>query len=102
MKGDERESPTTWIVSSEWWILCPIRYLAIPTRGVCVVEPKQAASSDGYRRALAEGRAWFVEFCGAAGERQAELQLAGRKLTRQQFYDYSGRPVICVLHALGE
>jgi len=91
-----------WIVCSEWWNLWPIRYLAAPQRGIYVVEPREAGSSDEYRRALAEGGVWFVEFCGTDAERQVELQLAGRKLIRRQFYDYGGRPVVCVLHPLGE
>ena len=52
-----------------------------------------------FRRALAKGRVWFVEFCGSDAERLVQQKLAGRRVIRQEFCDYGGRPVLCVLHA---
>jgi hypothetical protein len=88
-----------WIVCSQWWNRWPIRYLALPERGVRVPDPEEIAASADYRRALAEGRVWFVEFCGTDDLRQVELQLSGRAPERQQFLDYAHRPILCVLHA---
>lgn len=98
----ENDSARIWIVCSEWWNLWPIRYLAIPHRDVCVAEPSAVESSDDYRRAMAEGRVWFVEFCNTDAQRRVELQLADQKTTRRQLLDFGGRPILCVLHPLGE
>ena len=57
--------------------------------------------TDDYRRALAEGRVWFVEFCGSEADRKVESQLAGRPAVWQQFPDYGGRPLLRVFHAAG-
>ncbi len=92
------EKAEVWIVCSEWWNRWPIRYLALPHPGVCVPEPKDIDASDDYRRALAEGRVWFVEFCNSQAERQVKSQMAGGKATYRQFLDYSGRPLLGVLH----
>jgi hypothetical protein len=90
-----------WIVCSQWWNLWPIRYLASADPRVCVVFPKEVAESNEYQRALAEGRVWFVEFRDTDAERQVKSQLAGRKATCRQFYDYGGRPLLSVFHAAG-
>lgn len=95
-----RECGKLWIVCSEWWNLCPIRYLALPDRAVCVVEPKEASSFDEFHRALDEGHVWFVEFCGTEAQRDAQRQLSGKQVTSEPFRDYSGRPVLCVTYAL--
>ena len=63
-----------------------------------VPEPEEIDASDDYRRALAEGRVWFVEFCNSEAQRQVESQLAGRAVTRRPFPDYGGRPLL-VFHA---
>jgi hypothetical protein len=93
------ETGDVWIVCSEWWNLWPIRYLAVSDPHVHVVEPNEIAVSDDYRQALAEGQVWFVEFCDSEAERQVETQLAGRTVTRREFFDYGGRPVLRVLRA---
>jgi hypothetical protein len=95
----QSESPQTWIVCSQWWNYWPIRYLAMSHRDVSVARTTEIADSDDYRRALAEGRVWFVEFCDTEPQRQVESQLATRTPSRQEFRDYGGRPVLCVLHA---
>jgi hypothetical protein len=91
-----------WIVCSEWWNRWPIRYLASPDRGLFVPEPEEIASSADYRRALVEGRVWFVEFCDTKELQQVERQLADRKPTRWLFLDYGRRPLLCVLHPAGK
>ena len=88
-----------WIVCRQWWNRWPIRYLALPDRGVRVPDPEEIVSSDDYRRALAEGRVWFVEFCGTEELQRVESQLAQRRPARWIFLDYGRRPVLCVLHA---
>ena len=90
-----------WIVCSEWWNRWPIRYLALERPGVRVVDPKEVGASDDYRRALAERRVWFVEFCNTEAERRVESRLADERVTRRQFSDYGGRPLLSVLHAEG-
>jgi len=92
----------TWIVCRQWWNRWPIRYLALSDRAVRVPDPGEIISSDDYRRALAEGRVWFVEFCGTEELQQAESQLAQRRPARWLFLDYGRRPLLCVLHAAAE
>lgn len=96
---DQQEIGDVWIVCSEWWNLWPIRYLSIADPHVRVVEPKGIAVSDDYRQGLADGRVWFVEFCDSDAERQVESALADKTVTRREFLDYAGRPVLAVLHA---
>ena len=91
-----------WIICRQWWNRWPIRYLALSDRGVRVPDPEEIVRSDDYRRALAEGRVWFVEFCGTEELQQAESQLAHRRPTRWLFLDFGRRPVLCVLHAGAE
>ncbi len=98
--GQGSKRPPLWIVCSEWWNYWPIRYLASAQDGAGVLRPKEIGSPDDYRRALDEGRVWFVEFCDTDALRQIESQLEGRRLLRQTFFDYAGRPLLCVLHAL--
>jgi len=88
-----------WILSSQWWIRQPIRYLAMGEQGVRVSAPAEVRSSEEYRRAFAEGGVWFVEFCGTGELRRVEKQLAGRRPIRQEFLDFGRRPILCVLHA---
>ncbi len=101
-RGTEQNNPRElWIVASQWWICQPIRYLALGGHDVHVALPDEARSSVEYRRALADGDVWFVEFSGTKELRQVERELAGRHPTRQEFLDFGRRPVICVLHAEG-
>lgn len=90
-----------WIVASEWWNRWPIAYLAAADVGVRVVDSKEAAVSADFRRALAQGRGWFVEFCGSPAEREVESQLAGEPFIWQQFPDYAGRPLLRVFVKTG-
>ena len=101
-RGTEQNNPRElWIVSSQWWIRQPIRYLALGEHDVRVRTPDEVRSSDEYRRALEDGDVWFVEFSGTEELRRVERELAGRRPTRQEFLDFGRRPVICVLHAKG-
>ena len=105
---DARKTGTTgprrdevWIVCSEWWNRWPIHYLASERPGVRVVDPEQIGEPNDYRRALAERRVWFVEFRGTEAERRVEARLADQRVTRRQFSDYGGRPLLSVLHVDG-
>ena len=79
----EQSGGRAWIVCSEWWNRWPMRYLALTQRGLCVPEPEVVVASDAYRRALAQGRVWFVEFCGTEALRHVEAQLADQRPSRQ-------------------
>ncbi len=98
-KREKTAAGDVWIVSSQWWIRQPIRYLALVEPDVRVPSPAEVRESEYYRRALGEGRVWFAEFCGTGALRRVEERLAGRHPTRQVFLDYARRPVICVLHS---
>jgi hypothetical protein len=88
-----------WIICQQWWNRWPIRYLASANRNVHVPDPDEIVASADYRRALADGRVWSVEFCGTEELRQVESRLAARRPTRWLFLDYARQPVLCVLHA---
>ncbi len=88
----------TWIVASRWWNYWPLRYLGMAEEDFRVVSPHQAELSAEFEPARRQGRVWYVEFSGSKSLRQVRAALAGRKVRQWQFADYSGRPVLCVLH----
>jgi hypothetical protein len=86
-----------WIVASQWWNYWPLRYLAADEPGVHVAGPMGLGTMPP-ESAIAEGRAWYVEFCDTEGLTRIESRHEGRGLARQYFRDFAGRPVLCVLH----
>lgn len=102
---DEAERTGTaevWIVSSPEWIRWPIEYLSSAENGVHVSNHADVRSSGEYRRALAEGRVWFVEFSDTDELRRLEEELADQRSERREILDFARRPVICVLHVEAE
>jgi hypothetical protein len=93
----ERGPGETWIVSSQWWICCPLGYLAAAVPGVHVLSTLDVATSLP-PRALAEGRVWYVEFCATRELAAVEARLSQQSVSRQDFADFSGRPVVRLLH----
>jgi hypothetical protein len=87
---------SVWIVCSQYWDFWPIVYFTQTEPRLHVAEAEKPALRD-YRKALIEGRVWFVEFEGSEAARQVESRLAGRGIDRQMFPDFSGRPVICAM-----
>jgi len=93
-----RGAGPTWIVTSQWWNYCPLKYLATAEQGVRVVTPDEAEAAAEFTRALVQGRVWCVEFSGSEGAEKARAMLAGREISRRQIEDFAGRPVLDVLH----
>jgi len=93
-----REPGTAWIVTSQWWNYWPLRYLGMAEKDVHVVTPEEAETSAEFELAVKDGRVWYVEFSQSKALRRARAALAGRELRQWDFADYSGRPVLCVLH----
>jgi hypothetical protein len=93
----ERGPGETWIVSSQWWICCPLGYLAAAEPGVHVLSTLDAVN-DLPPRALAEGRVWYVEFCGTRELAEVESRLSQQSISREDFADFSGRPVVRLVH----
>ena len=58
----EETRGSAFIVSSQWWIRWPMRYLALQNDHICVPQPEHFVSSAEYQPALAAGRVWFVDF----------------------------------------
>ncbi len=96
--GDAASAGETWIVTSQWWNYWPLRYLSMAAGDVRVVTPAEAEGSPEYAAAWKEGRVWHVEFTGSEALAHARADLAGRKVRQWDFEDFSGRPVLCVLH----
>jgi hypothetical protein len=93
----ERGRGETWIVSSQWWICCPMAYLAAAEPGLHVISARDAAERLP-PQALSEGRVWYAEFCATRELAEVEASLARRSVSRQDFSDFSGRPVVRLLH----
>jgi hypothetical protein len=91
----------TWIISSQWWICCPLGYLAAAEPGVHVLSTRDAAERLP-PRALAEGRVWYAEFCATKELAQVETRLSQRSVSRHDFADFSSRPVVRLLHVKKE
>jgi hypothetical protein len=87
----------TWIVSSQWWICCPLAYLAAAEPGLHVLSTPDASHGLPPRAAF-EGRVWYAEFCGSKELAEVEARLSPRSVSRQDFADFSGRPVVRLLH----
>jgi hypothetical protein len=90
-----------WIVCYHWWNYWPIRYLALTQPRIHVRRTAEMDHPD-CRDALAQGRMWFVEFEDTDEQRQMESRLAGRRVDRQTFPDFSGRPLLCAVHPAAE
>ena len=97
----QREPGETWIVSSQWWICCPLAYSAAGETSLHVLSTQEALTGLP-PRALSEGRVWYVEFAGSKELAATATSLAQRSLSRQNFPDFSGRPVVCLLHVQRE
>jgi hypothetical protein len=93
----KREPGETWIVSSQWWICCPLAYLAACDPDLHVLSTPDA-STGLPPGALSQGRVWYVEFCGSQELAALETGLAQRTVSRQDFADFGGRPVVRLLH----
>jgi hypothetical protein len=93
----QREPGEAWIVTSQWWIRWPLAYLAAGESSLHVLTAQEAVSGLP-RRALSEGRVWYVEFAASNELAEVQTSLSRRNVSRQDFADFSGRPVICLLH----
>jgi hypothetical protein len=94
----QRGAGPTWIVTSEWWNRWPLQYLGMAEDGIRVVTPAEAEASAQFESARRQGRVWYVEFDGSKPLEELRAVLAGRKADQWQFADFSGQPVLCVLH----
>lgn len=92
----------TWILASDWFIYWPLRYWGTAEEDVRVITSEQAGSSEPLKLALQQGRVWYVEFAGSRRLQRVEAGLSGRTVRRRHFWDYGGRPVLCVLQPVGD
>lgn len=91
-----------WIVCSQWWNYWPIRYLASADGRIHVLTSAEAVRSEEYRAACGHGQAWYVEFGGTQELQELQTRLGSHDVERQEFLDFGGRPVLCVLHPRGD
>jgi hypothetical protein len=93
----QRTPGDVWIVTRQYWIEWPLRYLAAAEPAVHVLNPADGGTLPG-DTAEREGRVWYVEFFGSEELAQTEAAVRGRRVSRQEFCDFAGRSVLCVLH----
>ena len=89
----------TWIITTEYWNDLPLRYLAAASDGLRIERWPDVRDDASFRRALTDGRCWFVEFSDRQPYRQLRRTLDNEQaaLEETRFADYAGNPVISVL-----
>lgn len=96
---DRRQPGPTWIVAPEYWAYWPLRYLACGEREVHVIADPHAESPADFDTLVAEGRVWYVAYCGGDALQRARADLHGRGVLEEAVPDYAGQPVLVLLRA---
>ncbi len=99
----QRGDGTTWIVTTEYWLEWPLRYLAIGEKNLHVLLHTDAIELPEYQQAIREGRVWFVEFdesFGQDGLQKIRAEMAHHDMRQSTIDDYSGRPTLHIFHPL--
>jgi 4-amino-4-deoxy-L-arabinose transferase-like glycosyltransferase len=86
-------SQPVWILASEWWTYCPLRYLALGQPDVHVAISGDSDTDPGFQASAAAGRVWLVELSAAEDPRYS-LPPRFKVLAHRCFRDYAGRPVV--------
>lgn len=82
-----------WILASEWWTYCPLRYLALGQPDVHVAISGDSDADRSFQDSAAAGRVWLVELSDAEDPAYS-LPPRFRVLGHTCFRDYVGRPVV--------
>ncbi|HEY4761066.1 MAG TPA: hypothetical protein VIH42_10845, partial [Thermoguttaceae bacterium] len=94
-----RANGETWIITSEWWNLWPLRYLSSAESNICVFTPQEASNrADAFAIATKEARVWFVEFSNSKALLELEAKSADSRLEQHHIKDYAGQPILTIAH----
>jgi len=91
----------TRIITSQWWLLYPLRYLAAGDDTLVVLGDKEAEQqSVAIGQGARHGTVWYVEFSRSPPLKKRMAEWSSAEVERHEIKDFSNRPIITLLHPL--